>query len=232
MSPSNLGAALCCGVAVASTTAYGVLGRAAGDLVALPSAVQQMGAVRQGTTTDVRFELHNRTGKAIEILNVGTTCGCTTSHLSSKTIEPGERAHLTLHYSSGESRDAVSAKAIVMWRSDGDGPRPLIVEAAGTIDPDYNISPSRLVFDEGQRATKRLAISPRHLDHLNVLKAVCDKRFFASQVAGDDGEWCVDVTFDPAEYYPDAGPAHVNVYTDSVRQRVASIPLDVSRQHE
>ena len=200
------------------------------DLDVLPGAIQEIGKIRQGTSTKLEFKLQNRSSVAIQILNVGTSCGCTTSELSQNVVRPSESLLLTLTYNSGQLRGPINVQAIVVYQRDGaEQPQSLVLRALGEIDPDYSVLPERLEFEEFQPAVRRLVLWPRYGNELRLESAICDKRFFTAQIIDvpELDRQAVDVSFQPNGYYTDAGPAHIAIHTNSERQPVLVVPLDV-----
>lgn len=196
-----------------------------------PGAIQEFGTVRQAAEVDVLYELTNSLSVPLAILDVGTSCGCTSSQISRKDIGPGESAALTLTYKSGQSRGEVRVHAIVVYQCDNEAsPRSMALRATGDIDPDYGIEPEQLNFSSTEPSSLTVALWPRHIPSLNIAKAMCDKRFFSARIidADSSGKQLVEVSFNPEGFYADAGPAHLVIHTDSNRQPIARIPLKVA----
>jgi len=205
------------------------------DFDVTPASIQDIGQVRQGTSTEVRYSLKNASQKPLKIVEVSTTCGCTTASLSKKELEPDEIAILVLRYNSGTYRGSVKVLAHVLygelnqeankrWKS-------FIVGASGKIDPDFKIQPEKLIYDDCKQLSKRISVSPHYDKNLEVTKVSCDKRFFSARLLASNQQenlFQIEVVFDPSEYYPDAGPAHLSISTNSKVQSIALIPIEVS----
>ena len=120
--------------------------------------MQDIGQVKQGTSTDVKYSLNNTSSKPLKIVEVSTTCGCTTTKLSRRELEPGESASLVLTYNSGTSRGSVQALAYVLYGVVGQKANErwesFIIGAKGIIDPDFNIHPEKLIYDNYKLLSK------------------------------------------------------------------------------
>lgn len=225
----SLSAGVCILGSLASMARYCWPSSPRGDIQIRPSPVQDIGLVRQGTETAAVFELVNKSAFAISVLDVGTSCGCVRSSVSKWAIGPAESTLVTLRYNSGEARGQVDARAVVVYRREGDETtRSLRLNAVGKIDADYAVEPERLEFGP-ETMTTRVTLTPCHIDQIRITKALCDKRFFTARLISTDADLkqVVEVAYDPAEYYPDAGPAHVVIRTDAARQPVLNVPIDV-----
>jgi hypothetical protein len=199
-------------------------------LEVLPGVVQDLGFIRQATAKELIFELRNRTDHPIRILDVATTCSCTTSGVSKAAIDPDHSSRLTLTYNSGHARGEIDVHALVVYQKQGDpAHHSLALAARGEIDPDIGLSAERLVFHENVAATKSLKLWARYGDELKIERVTCDKRFFKVRLlAGtESGRHTLEVAFQPTDYYPDAGPPHVVIQSNSPRQPVLMIPMEV-----
>lgn len=200
------------------------------DIEVLPSAMQDFGQVKQGTSTPITYSLVNASSIPLKIHNVVTSCGCTTTSISKKEIAPGEKSVLTLSYDSGQTRGSIHVAAHVIY-SDAmsEEYKSLPLEAKGAIDPDYGIKPERLQYEGNKKLSKRVVVWPRHTKDLSVTNVTCNKRFFTARIVKQavDGQMQIEVVFDPSEYYQDAGPAHLSISTTSQVQPVALVPIEV-----
>lgn len=205
------------------------------DFDILPALVQDLGEIRQGTSTKLQFELRNRTSESIRIVDIGTSCRCTTSEVSKSAIGLADSSLITLTYKSGQARGPIRIHATVVYqRGDDEQIRSITLQAHGTIDPDYNAKPERLRFEESRAGVCQVELSPRHCSGLKIDKVVCDMRFFTARVVetNDPARTKVEVAFDPTEFYADAGPAHLAVFTDNKVQPMLLIPLEVELRNE
>ncbi len=63
-----------------------------------------LGRLAEGEVVEYQLGVHNTDSTAMVILDVGTTCGCTTLDYDTAPIVPGDTARVTLQYdSSGQS---------------------------------------------------------------------------------------------------------------------------------
>lgn len=198
------------------------------DLLVTPAERQDIGLIRQNATIPVAFTLTNLTSETVRIVDVQTSCGCTVAKVQSRTIPPGGTNALSITYSAGTARGPVKVACLVTYKvSDSSELRSITAGAYGTIDPEYRIDPEQLVFAKLGKQKLRAVVSPERCASVRVLEARCDKRFFTVEVKseGMKGGSVVDVTFDPAGYYPDAGEASVVIQTDNKVQPTATIPI-------
>jgi hypothetical protein len=205
--------------------------RTGDDLEILPDVIQDLGLLRQGVDAKAEFDLRNRTSAPLRLLDVSTSCGCTGHKLSRTDIGAGESAVLTVTFNTAQSRGVARIHGVVVYGKAGEGQKQRTAfHVQAEIDPDYGVQPERLEFGDGRPVVERVVLWPRHIAELKLDKVVCDKSCFRARILPADASQrhVLEVTFLSQEYYADAGPAHVTVFTNSERQPTLRIPLDVS----
>lgn len=70
------------------------------SLAITPSSVN-MGKVGQNETHSATVEIQNKGKKAVRIVDVKSNCGCTTTVMENRVLEPGQSVHLDITFSSG-----------------------------------------------------------------------------------------------------------------------------------
>jgi hypothetical protein len=204
------------------------------DLDVAPDSVHDLGLLRQGVEAKGDFELRNPTSTTVRLLEVSTSCGCTGYELSRREVAPGQSAMLTLTLNTGEARGTVRIRAVVVYQKQGEEQKRVsVLQLQAQMDPDYGVEPERLEFGAGRPSLQRVVLWPRHIPQLRVMAAACNQRFFEAQlVAGDDQQQSVlEVRFLSDDYYSEAGPACVTVFTDSQRQPTVRIPVEVASRN-
>lgn len=78
-----------------------------------------LGVVTKGKTAAAEIPVRNLGGRALTILGVSTSCGCTTATLSARSIDPDTAAVLRVEYDSGaHPEDAGEIERYVFISSD------------------------------------------------------------------------------------------------------------------
>lgn len=106
-------------------------------------AEHDFGTVLSGQKATHVFTLTNSGPQAVQILEVRSSCGCTTAVLSARTVEPGGKAELRAVFSAGGARGRF--RKTVKVRTDAPGP-PLKLAVYGKVLPRFRVEPELLLF--------------------------------------------------------------------------------------
>jgi len=201
------------------------------DLEVLPDAFQKVGPIRQATESSVDYTVCNRASAPIWLLDVAMSCTCSGAEFSKRELAPGESATLTLNFDTEGRRGSLVIRGVLAYIIKGEEKsHALRLGVEAEIDPDYAVEPERLAFGDGRPPVQRITISPRHISDLKIDKVACNLRFFQARVLpkDDSSKQDIEVTFLEDGYYPDAGFGKLTVSTDSERQPMLIVPLDVT----
>lgn len=204
------------------------------DLEVLPAALQKIDGVRQATEVEVDYTIRNGASLPIRIVGIDKSCSCTGVDLPKRKLAPGESEVLTLKFDSGGLRGSVGVRTVLFYLKDGEE-RPNVLQIAlqAEIDPDCAVEPERLQFGNGEPCVQHVFVSPRHVSDVQIREVRCNLRFFKARLLPRDdaaNRQGVEVAFVPDEYYPDAGLAKLLLLTDSERQPVLTVPIEVVGQ--
>ncbi len=182
-------------------------GVADGPLVA-PTPALDRGEVRTGPPLVFAFEvLHAGTGP-LSLRGVDTGCNCAKPELSATTLQPGERATVTVRVntltpSAGPNRWRIG----VRYRtSEVEPDRTLELTAAATLVREVAVTPPGLAVSTAGVATLPLTVTDRRPAHLTVTSAAATSPHLTATVragaAGADGVWSQAVTVAVAATLP------------------------------
>ncbi len=204
-----------------------------GNLVAISGSVRGMGHVRQEEEQVVEFELRNEASVPVKILEVTNSCGCMGATLSSKNVAPKCTVVVRIDFSTKRAVGLNRLQTLVMYQFDGDPKQHgLRLSIEMYVDPDHDVHPARLVFGGDQPTTQEVLVSSRYVPKLSVDDVSCNRQCFRAQAQplDDENTYKVSVEFSPSTYSPDAGPAVLQIRTNSDRQPIVEVDLDVRSQ--
>lgn len=185
-----------------------------------------LGRLAQGTVTSADFTLANQGSKQAQITGVRKSCDCARVELTKRLLQPGETTKVTVTWNIGSQRGKVSSEILITFLVQGAGHEwqtPLTMRAE--VDPDFNYSPSELVFGGKSTRTQSVYFAPGRLQKVELLEAFCDQRAFQARVI--EGESRVEVSFDPALWPSGRSDAQLTVRTASRNEKFARIGLSV-----
>jgi hypothetical protein len=187
--------------------------------------VQDMGQLHQGQIVDARFELVNSGKETLKLLRVSTSCGCTVSDFSDeRTLTPGGRTVVTLHWNTRNTRDSASTSASVIYEHEDGSAEALVLRLLGSVVPDFYIEPNRLVFDRKPGSKQVVRFRPGGQPNIGVNSAYCTQRAFEAKLANRSS---VEVSFDPRKWHDDITSVQLVVATNSPNEQMSIIPITV-----
>jgi len=75
-----------------------IWGEAAGPRIALDATEIDLGEVQYGHSKSVRINISNKGDQPLDVIELRTSCGCTRTDMSDRSIAPGARAPLTVSF--------------------------------------------------------------------------------------------------------------------------------------
>jgi hypothetical protein len=198
------------------------------DLTILPSASVDIGAIAQGSSRNLFFEIKNPGKEVIDIIDVQVSCSCSSVQISKSNLQPGESVKLEFKYSSGSRRGTIDASSSIRYCS------PAIpsvfekrIKVTGRITPEYRVEPEVLkAFSE----TCDVQAIVMEGDGLEVEGVTCDKSYFdVSLEKIEFSRYIVKVRFDHSLYYNGAGVGRLTIRTNSKVQPIVEVLLGVKR---
>lgn len=133
-----------------------------------------LGKLRQQEKHSAEFLLTNRSSRAIRILRVHSSCGCTVSKITTHHLEPDGTAVVSATVSTSTRRGDFSSNLTVVYTSQGDenpqGDQALQLKIAGNVVPSYDVKPTELSFADGGTADAVVSLVPRYSTGFRIAK--------------------------------------------------------------
>ncbi len=107
--------------------------------------VHNFGIITKGEIVKHTFELKNVTKKTLNIEKVESSCGCTATLLSKKTLKPNDKVKITAEFNS-EGFIGFQEKNIYVYEKDN--PSPIYtLKIQATVQVEVEVTPLYMVFD-------------------------------------------------------------------------------------
>jgi hypothetical protein len=182
------------------------------------------GEVKQHQKLHHRFTITNRSPDVMVIQDVGTSCGCTASELSSKELAPGASATLDVRWETQSTRGRAAQVVGVRYsRSVDEEPVSLTLTLRADVRPPVLSSTDRIVFDRRQSGRQSITFRRADAKPLSITSSKSNQD--AVRVVPESNT--LHVTFDPAAYRPESGLPVVTVWTDCAEESVIQIPVGI-----
>ena len=110
----------------------GALSCKGGPNIYVSESVYNFGVVVEGETVSYTFVIENRGDEVLKILDVRTSCGCTTTSLSISVLEPSEEVRLGIKLSTAGYGGLQVSKNIYVESNDPERPE-IILRIVGTV---------------------------------------------------------------------------------------------------
>lgn len=119
------------------------------------------GIVTQKSSLEHIFQLRNTGAVPFEITSVDASCGCTSTLLSDKTLEPGQSVELKVGFESG-SMEGPFRKKVTIFTSAEEPATEIFIK--GSVQPLFTVDPAVIAFGNvsaGQEYRRKVVIQPR-----------------------------------------------------------------------
>ena len=119
------------------------------------------GIVTQKSSLEHVFQLRNTGTAPMEIASVETSCGCTSTLLSDKVLEPGQSAELKVGFQSG-SMEGPFRKKVTIFTSAEEPSTEIYIK--GSVQPLFTVDPAMIAFGHisvGEEYRRKVVIKPR-----------------------------------------------------------------------
>lgn len=227
------------GTAAAQPLAPGLGPFEGGPRIEVAEAIHDFGKIPPGETRQHEFVYRNLGSEPLEVKQVRTSCGCTTTGEWDRRVEPGESGRVAIKFSSG-SYSGVLQRNVTLVTNDPRQPQ-LVLQVKAQIWAPFEVNPKTVMFQydpdstEGQtrvvRVTNQLdepmaivGVQSGHPGFAATIEAVNPGREFELSISTvppvGRGTVSTAVTLEPA----DTNLAPVRVMAYAVEQR----PLTVS----
>jgi hypothetical protein len=165
------------------------------------------GEVNSGKIVDVAFEFENTGSDVLLINNVIPSCGCTTTALTKKEYQPGEKGTIASKFNSSGYNGKV-IKAITVTSNDTDTPETRLTLTGTVIVKDFaqaDLKPDELAFGSvsvGKAYVRKLNLSNIGNLDLRILEVSCSPEVtlaFKTNVLPAKKSTEITLTFTPFE---------------------------------
>lgn len=199
-------------------------------VVAISAAIWDFGVKDQGIREDYHVRVTNKGQGALLILEIGTTCGCIKTKMSSRRIEPGATADFIIHLDATRKTGRIEKSA--WFTTNAPAQRRVTIDVKGTIRPSWWTSITTLNFGNvplGSKTKRSFFVYTEPGRRIQLLKIESDQSFFVakeipfSDTNGASG-WKIEIALD-GSLKPGAFRANVTVHTDFENNRMQSVPI-------
>lgn len=145
------------------------------------------GKIEKGEKVTAHFKFTNKGDAPLEIINVETSCGCTSAKPAKNTYAPGESGELDVHFDSGRFSNQVT-KRVTVVTNDPKKPKTILTISAD-IQVDVNLKPSSLFFARaklGATETVEVKISTKKLPKLEISELNTNADYLAAELVRVD----------------------------------------------
>lgn len=122
------------------------------------------GIVTQKSTLEHVFLLRNTGPTPLEVTSVEASCGCTSTLLSDKALQPGQAAELRVGFQSG-SMEGPFRKKVSIFTSAEESSTEIYIK--GSVQPLFTVDPAVVAFGNvsvGEEYRRKVVIQPRRDD--------------------------------------------------------------------
>lgn len=119
------------------------------------------GIVTQKSSLEHIFQLRNTGSAPLEVASVETSCGCTSTLLSDKVLQPGQAGELKVGFESGSMEGPFRKKVTVHTNAEESSTEIYI---KGSVQPLFTVDPAVIAFGNvstGQEYRRKVVIQPR-----------------------------------------------------------------------
>ncbi len=162
-------------------------------------AEHDFGIIDKGGKVSVDFEFTNSGSADLEIINVKTSCGCTTATPEKTVYKPGEGGVIPVTFSSERFPTGPIAKTITVTSNDVANPR-MQLRIRGEIQAEVNVKPVSLSIvgiRRGAVETREIQVSTAKLPRLEITDLKSDlEGMTLTAERKDDRNMTITATFD------------------------------------
>ncbi len=190
------------------------------------------GSVPQKSRTSVFLPIKNLSKGAVDILDITTTCSCTTAGLTPSVIESGDSCEVEFVFDAGESRGPRTEHALLRYRIKGLDEvfsKRLLLKA--TVIPDYSVEPETIFVKTLSEKFKQSLIIRSSIKDFKVTDALASSLSLDCKLRRlDEAEYAVDVFFDPTKAPEFSGDLTVTIETNSELQPRYALFIQKNKQ--
>lgn len=185
--------------------------------------------MRQGERRTADFILKNTSSSLIKVAQVMGHCSCTSHHLSSAAIAPGESTTLAITFDSGDRRGSTGTYATAYYVNAGDANlRAVHCRITANVEPNIVTSPDSVTFTSGRAATAIVTLRPNKISRFRVTDVACSNSAFTAHCRPRDNPSSpceIEVAFNPDQISNRGISAELTIRTDDPAAAVLFVRL-------
>ena len=190
------------------------------------SDTHDFGDIDQGNKVTTNFKFKNTGSDAIEIVNVSTSCGCTSATPEKKVYQSGESGEIPVTFNSTRFSGKIT-KRVTITTNDAANPKQ-IVTIKGNVVVDVIVKPASLFFakaEAGKKEQQTIQVSTSKLEKLVIsdLQTQVDYLTAELKMEGDKNA-TITITADGTKY-----PAGKNRLNGAVTFKTNSPTMETVR---
>ena len=166
------------------------------------SDVHDFGDIEQGEKVTTTFKFKNTGSNPIEIVNVSTSCGCTSAAPEKTVYQPGESGEIPVTFNSGKFNGKITKRVTIT--TDNEASPKQIVTIKGNVIVDIIVKPASLFFakaESGQKEQQTIEVSTVKLDKLVITDLQTQVDYLTAELKMDgDKNATITVTADGTKY--------------------------------
>ena len=206
---------------------------ASGPKLKMDKPLHDFGDIDKGQKVNTIFKFVNTGDDTLEILDVGTSCGCTTAKPEKTVYQPGEAGEIPVEFNSQRFNGPIT-KRITITTNDAESPKTVIT-IKGFVTVDINHKPASIFFSNakmGESVTQEIAINTTKLSKLeitNIQTRIQPECLTAKLVQVDDKNAKIVVTADGSKFPTGKSrfSGHLTFETNSETQKTLRLPVTV-----
>ncbi len=194
------------------------------------------GQIKAGAALTQRFELVNKGGAPVTIVDISVGCGCQKHRLSRKEVQPGFTAELVMEINTlPQSAGPNAWNATVKYVEGQQAAKEMQLRIKATVIREITVEPVSLFLSIDKETTHAITVADRRAKPLTVTAARCDSPHVKTQVGSSaataDGGQTQQVQVTILDSFPPGHAAATMVMiTDDAEYRELSVPIVVNRK--
>ena len=175
--------------------------------ISVENPLFDFGDIDRGAKVTTKFKFKNSGSAPLEIINVATSCGCTSAVPDKTTYAVGESGEIPVTFDSGRFSGPITKRVTI--RTNDPASPDTVVTIKGNVVVEINAKPTSLFFARaklGETTTQELTVSTQKLDKLEISDLKADPEFLSVVMERvDDRNIKIKVTADGSQF-PDGRP--------------------------
>lgn len=206
-----------------------------GPKIDLKKLVHDFGDVEQGKAVTTQFEFTNVGDEDLEILDVATSCGCTTAKPEKNIYKPGESGSIPVTFNSKRFSGAITKRVTITTNTPSKPKVEVTIKAEVLVD--VNLKPESIFMAKampGMVTESKIEASTTKLAKLEISDVKIEPEFLSAEaVRVDDKNVNIVVKADGSKF--PAGKNRLNGYmtfkTNSKNQETVRASITINVEH-